>query len=288
MPTPEERRPGVPGERERLAEQFEEHRSHVRAVAYRMLGSVSDAEDAVQEAWLRLARTSGGGIEDLRGWLTTVTGRICLDILRRRGARAEQPLEISAGMLPREAAGDGRTSPEDEALLADSVGLALYVVMDALTPAERVSFVLHDVFEVPFGAIATILGRSTAATKMLALLDEMAGALPPPAEIVPQQSYAAVNPPSTAGNEVPAPGPSGDRDHDPACAHCGKSYAAVAPDRSVTPADPTQPISFTVLAVSLFDHSVLVAPDKFRCFSRWLADPSPPPDVLRMTCSLQI
>ena len=89
-------------------------------------------------------------------------------MLRRRGARAEQPLEISAGMLPREAAGDGRTSPEEEALLADSVGLALYVVMDALTPAERVSFVLHDVFEVPFGAIATILGRSTAATKMLA------------------------------------------------------------------------------------------------------------------------
>ena len=100
--------------------------------------------------------------------LAAVTGRICLDVLRRRGARAEQPLEISAGMLPREAAGDGRTSPEEEALLADSVGLALYVVMDALTPAERVSFVLHDVFEVPFGAIATILGRSTAATKMLA------------------------------------------------------------------------------------------------------------------------
>jgi RNA polymerase sigma-70 factor (ECF subfamily) len=116
----------------------------------------------------RLARTGGGGLEDLRGWLTTVTGRICLDVLRRRGARAEQPLEISAGMLVREPAGDGRTGPEEEALLADSVGLALYVVMDALTPAERVSFVLHDVFEVPFGAIATILGRSTAATKMLA------------------------------------------------------------------------------------------------------------------------
>ena len=132
-----------------------------------MLGSHADADDAVQEAWLRLARTGGDGIEDLRGWLTTVTGRICLDVLRRRGVRAEQPLEISAGMLPQKA-GDGRTGPEEEALLADTVGLALYVVMDALTPAERVSFVLHDVFEVPFGAIATILGRSTAATKMLA------------------------------------------------------------------------------------------------------------------------
>jgi DNA-directed RNA polymerase specialized sigma24 family protein/ketosteroid isomerase-like protein len=122
----------------------------------------------VQEAWLRLARFGGGGVEDLRGWLTTVTGRICLDTLRRRGVRGEQPLELSIGMLPREAAGDSRIDPEEEALLADSVGVALYVVMDALTPAERVSFVLHDVFEIPFGAIAAILGRSTAATKMLA------------------------------------------------------------------------------------------------------------------------
>ena len=103
-----------------------------------------------------------------RPWLTTVTGRICLDVLRRRGARAEQPLEISAGMLPREAARDSQLDPEEEALLSDSVGLALYVVMDALTPAERVSFILHDVFEVPFDAIAAILGRSAAATKMLA------------------------------------------------------------------------------------------------------------------------
>ena len=155
-------------EEEELAAGFETQRSYLHAIAFRVLGSHTDADDAVQEAWLRLARTGGGGIEDLRGWLTTVTGRICLDVLRRRGARAEQPLEISAGMLAREAAGDGRTGPEEEALLADSVGLALYVVMDALTPAERVSFVLHDVFEVPFGTIATILGRSTAATKMLA------------------------------------------------------------------------------------------------------------------------
>jgi RNA polymerase sigma factor (sigma-70 family) len=155
-------------ESEELAVEFETQRSYLHAIAFRTLGSHADADDADQEAWLRLARTGGGDIEDLRGWLTTVIGRICLDVLRRRGVRAEQPLEIRVGMLPREAAGDARIDPEEEAMLADSVGLALYVVMDALTPAERVSFVLHDVFEVPFDTIAAILGRSTAATKMLA------------------------------------------------------------------------------------------------------------------------
>jgi RNA polymerase sigma factor (sigma-70 family) len=155
-------------EQEQLAAEFETYRPYLHAIAFRMLGSHADADDAVQEAWLRLARTGGGDIEDLRGWLTTVTGRICLDALRRRGVRGEQPLELSAGMLPWEAAGDSRVGPEEEALLADSVGLALYVVMDTLTPPERVSFVLHDVFEIPFGVIAGILDRSTAATKMLA------------------------------------------------------------------------------------------------------------------------
>jgi len=155
-------------ESEQLAAAFETQRSYLHVIAFRMLGSHADADDAVQEAWLRLARTGGADIEDLRGWLTTVTGRICLDMLRRRGVRAEQPLEIRVGLLPSAAAGDSRIDPEEEALLADSVGLALYVVMDALTPAERVSFVLHDVFELPFDTIATILGRSTAATKMLA------------------------------------------------------------------------------------------------------------------------
>jgi RNA polymerase sigma-70 factor (ECF subfamily) len=157
----------VTGE-EQLAAEFETHRPYLHAIAFRTLGSHADADDAVQEAWLRLARTGDGSIEDLRGWLTTVTGRICLDVLRRRGVRGEQPLELSIGMLPGEAAGDARIDPEEEALLADSVGVALYVVMDALTPAERVSFVLHEVFEIPFGVIAAILGRSTAATKMLA------------------------------------------------------------------------------------------------------------------------
>jgi len=155
-------------EEEELAAQFETQRSYLHAIAYRMLGSHADADDAVQEAWLRLVRTGVADIEDLRGWLTTVTGRICLDMLRRRRVRGEQPLELDIGMLPREAIGDFRIDPEEEAVLAESVSLALYVVMDSLTPAERVSFVLHDVFEVPFDAIAAILGRSTAATKMLA------------------------------------------------------------------------------------------------------------------------
>jgi RNA polymerase sigma-70 factor (ECF subfamily) len=157
----------VTGE-EQLAAEFEIHRPYLHAIAFRILGSHADADDAVQEAWLRLARAGGEGIEDLRGWLTTVTGRICLDALRRRGTRGEQPLELDVGMLSPEAAADSRINPEEEALLADSVGLALYVVMDALTPAERVSFVLHDVFEMPFEAVAQVLGRSTAATKMLA------------------------------------------------------------------------------------------------------------------------
>jgi RNA polymerase sigma factor (sigma-70 family) len=151
----------VTGE-EQLAAEFETHRPYLHAIAFRVLGSHADADDAVQEAWLRLARAGGGSIGDLRGWLTTVTGRICLDALRRRGRRGEEPLELSVGLL------DVAAGPEEEALLADSVGLALYVVMDALTPAERVAFVLHDVFEIPFDMIAAILGRSTAATKMLA------------------------------------------------------------------------------------------------------------------------
>jgi RNA polymerase sigma-70 factor (ECF subfamily) len=156
----------VTGTEEELATEFETHRPYLHAIAFRVLGSHADADDAVQEAWLRLARVGGDSIEDLRGWLTTVTGRICLDLLRRRGTRGEEPLELSVGMLGPDAG--SRTSPEDEVLLADSVGLALYVVMDALTPAERVSFVLHDVFEVPFDVIAGILGRSTPAAKMLA------------------------------------------------------------------------------------------------------------------------
>jgi RNA polymerase sigma factor (sigma-70 family) len=151
---------------EQLAAGFEAQRPYLRTLAFRVLGSHADAEDAVQEAWLRLARAGGAGIDDLRAWLTTVTGRICLDVLRSRRTRSEQPLELSLGLLTAKTTADPGVSPEDHVLLADSVGLALSVVMDALTPAERVSFVLHDVFEVPFDAIARILDRSTAATKI--------------------------------------------------------------------------------------------------------------------------
>src|SRR6266511_368032 len=149
-----------------LAERFEEHRVRLRAVAYRMLGSLSEAEDAVQEAWLRLSRQDPSGIENLAGWLTTVVARVCLNVLQSRKSRREEPLE---GHVP-----DPIVSPEDlvdpeqQALLADSVGLALLVVLDTLAPAERLAFVLHDMFDVPFDEIAPIVGRSPAAARQLA------------------------------------------------------------------------------------------------------------------------
>src|SRR5262252_4365500 len=147
--------------RDCLAERFEAHRPRLWAVAYRMLGSPSDAEDAVQEAWLRLSRADPGGVQNLGGWLTTVVGRVCLDMLRARASRRE---EVIAPQLP-DSAG---TDPQQEAELADSLGSALLVVMDTLTPAERLAFVLHDVFGVAFKEIAPILSRTPSATKMLA------------------------------------------------------------------------------------------------------------------------
>ncbi|WP_405163790.1 sigma-70 family RNA polymerase sigma factor [Nocardia sp. NBC_01499] len=144
-----------------LARRFETHRGHLRAVAYRMLGSVSEADDAVQEAWLRLSRHDVGDVENLVGWLTTVVSRICLDMLRSRAARREDPLDELG-----ETAYDG--DPEHEAVLIDSVGRALLVVLDTLGPDERVAFVLHDLFAVPFDQIAPIVGRTTATTKKLA------------------------------------------------------------------------------------------------------------------------
>jgi RNA polymerase sigma-70 factor (ECF subfamily) len=158
---------GEPVSDEQLASAFAGQRPYLHAMACRMLGSHADADDAVQEAWVRLAR-AGGGIAELRAWLTTVTARICLDMLRARGARGEQPLEVTMRMPLGSLDAGASADPEKEALLAESVSLALYVVMDALTPAERVAFVLHDVFDVPFGSVATVLGRSTDATKMLA------------------------------------------------------------------------------------------------------------------------
>jgi len=145
-----------------LADGFEAHRPRLRAVAYRMLGSADEADDAVQEAWLRLSRSDAGAVQNLGGWLTTVVGRICVDMLRTRTSRREEPL---AELAETAASAD---DPEQEAMLVDSVGLALLVVLDALTPAERLAFVLHDIFAVPFDEIATILGRSQAAAKMLA------------------------------------------------------------------------------------------------------------------------
>jgi RNA polymerase sigma-70 factor, ECF subfamily len=149
-----------------LAERFEEHRAHLRAVGYRMLGSLSDADDAIQETWLRLTRSDPHTIDNLGGWLTTVIARVCLDILRSRKLRGEESLY--ARVPDPIVSQDHALDPEHEALLADSVGLALIVVLDTLPPAERLAFVLHDMFDVPFEEIAPIVGRSEAATRQLA------------------------------------------------------------------------------------------------------------------------
>ncbi|MFD3938615.1 sigma-70 family RNA polymerase sigma factor [Streptomyces sp. NPDC058611] len=148
------------------AERFEEHRSHLRAVAYRMLGSLAEAEDAVQEAWLRFDRSDTDDVENLGGWLTTVVARVCLNVLRARSSRREDPLDA---FTTESAAGpEARVDPEHEALLADAVGLALLVVLDTLTPSERVAFVLHDLFAVPFDDIAPMIEKTPAATRQLA------------------------------------------------------------------------------------------------------------------------
>jgi RNA polymerase sigma factor (sigma-70 family) len=166
------------GDSDWLAAAFEEHRGHLRAVAYRLLGSVSDADDAVQDTWLRLTGTDARAVENLSGWLTTVVARISLNMLRSRRRRHEQPVgdswpgdaELAAWTGPAGGAGpSGRAGdPADEAVLADSVGLALLVVLDTLTPAERLAFVLHDLFAMPFTDVAAVLGRSVAATRQLA------------------------------------------------------------------------------------------------------------------------
>jgi RNA polymerase sigma-70 factor (ECF subfamily) len=148
-----------------LAAQFEANRGHLRSVAYRMLGSMSEADDAVQEAWLRLSRSDTEQVRNLDGWLTTVVARICLDMLRSRTSRREDPL---GEHVPEPVADPTDGDPEHEAVLADSVGLALLVVLETLAPAERLAFVLHDMFAVPFEEIAPIVGRSPAATRQLA------------------------------------------------------------------------------------------------------------------------
>jgi RNA polymerase sigma-70 factor (ECF subfamily) len=160
-----------------LAAAFEEHRGHLRAVAYRLLGSMTDADDAVQDTWLRLTGAHTSEVENLGGWLTTVVARVSLNMLRSRRRRQEEPVgdswpnaaEVAARNGPIGARTAGRAAdPEDEAVLADSVGLALLVVLDTLTPAERLAFVLHDMFAMPFTEVAAVLGRSTEATRQLA------------------------------------------------------------------------------------------------------------------------
>lgn len=150
-----------------LGERFDEHRAHLRSVAFRMLGSLQEADDAVQESWFRLSRTDTRDVTNLRGWLTTVTGRVCLDMLRARSARRERPFDADtvcsvAGRTP-----DG-VDPEHEVVVAESVGVALQVVLETLSPPERLAFVLHDMFSVPFHDIALLLGRSASASKQLA------------------------------------------------------------------------------------------------------------------------
>ena len=154
MPTPEQ-----------LAAQFEEHRGHLRAVAYRMLGSASEADDAVQESWLRLGRTDVSDVENLRGWLTTVVARVCLDMLRTRTSRREDSLDTH---VPDPVITRAESDPESDAVMADSVGLALLVVLETLEPAERLAFVLHDVFGMTFDEIAPVVDRSPVAARQLA------------------------------------------------------------------------------------------------------------------------
>jgi RNA polymerase sigma factor (sigma-70 family) len=153
-------------QQEWMAERFEANRAHLRQVAYRMLGSRSEADDAVQEAWLRLSRSGATGVENLGGWLTTVVARVCLDMLRSRKSRREE--SFGAEVPEPVAHGEPGSDPEQEALLADSVGLALLVVLQTLAPAERVAFVLHDLFAVPFEEIARVVGRSPTAARQLA------------------------------------------------------------------------------------------------------------------------
>ncbi len=153
-------------ENEWLVDRFEAHRAHLQAVAYRMLGSLTDADDVVQDAWLRLSRTGTHQVENLEGWLTTVVARVCVNILRARKVRCHEPLGVH---VPDPVVGRaGELQPEEEALLADSVGLALLVVLDTLAPAERLAFVLHDMFELPFEEIGPMVGRTSGAARQLA------------------------------------------------------------------------------------------------------------------------
>jgi RNA polymerase sigma factor (sigma-70 family) len=169
------------GENEWLADRFEEHRPHLRSVAYRMLGSLTEADDAVQDTWLRVSRAGAGEVENLGGWMTTITARVCLNKLRARNIRREEPLDVH---IPDPVVSqEGAPLPDEEVLMAESVGLALLVVLETLSPAERLAFVLHDMFDLPFDEIATMVGRSPAPARQLASRARRrvrASAVPPP------------------------------------------------------------------------------------------------------------
>jgi RNA polymerase sigma-70 factor (ECF subfamily) len=183
---------------------FEEHRAHLRSVAYRMLGSLNEADDAVQEAWLRLSRADVGGVRDLRAWLTTVVSRVCLDMLRSRASRREDPLDAH---MPDPIVTRVDDDPAEHAILADSVGIALLVVLDTLPPAERLAFVLHDVFAVPFEQIGPILDRSPAAAKQLASRARQRLRNAPAHPATSRGSASAATPAGTArGGAAPAAG----------------------------------------------------------------------------------
>jgi len=188
-----------------LARRFEEHRPRLRAVAYRMLGSLSEADDAVQDTWLRASRADTSGVENLGGWLTTVVARVCLNLLRSRESRREEPLDLQ--LFDRAAGQESGGDPEQEALMADSVGLALLVVLDTLAPAERLAFVLHDMFAVPFDDIAPMIDRSPAATRQLAsrARRRVKGATPlPAADISRQRGVVAAFLAATRGGDFDA------------------------------------------------------------------------------------
>ena len=188
-----------------LARRFEEHRPRLRAVAYRMLGSLSEADDAVQDTWLRASRADTSGVENLGGWLTTVVARVCLNLLRSRESRREEPLDLQ--LFDRAAGQESGGDPEQEALMADSVGLALLVVLDTLAPAERLAFVLHDMFAVPFDDIAPMIDRSPAATRQLAsrARRRVKGAPPlPAADLSRQRGVVAAFLAATRGGDFDA------------------------------------------------------------------------------------
>ncbi|MFI6448405.1 sigma-70 family RNA polymerase sigma factor [Kitasatospora sp. NPDC050543] len=192
-------------ERESLIERFEEHRPHLRAVAYRMLGSAGEADDALQDAWLRVSRADTDEVENIGGWLTTVVARVCLNMLRSRQYRREDPLDVqeSDPAIGQESGGD----PEQEALTADSVGLAMLVVLDTLAPAERLAFVLHDMFAVPFDEIALMIEKTPAATRQLASRARRrvkGGAQPPVADLARRREVVEAFLAATRGGDFDA------------------------------------------------------------------------------------